>query len=167
MWVSLWSKRCVFFSLLRRRYRRAWTCWGSSCLSIPSASSVSRFVFFTFTSRRRCFSVRVVWWCLCFRGHHVGGLAAGEEDPGHVHHRSEVAGSADCCLVEVVVQLWLSSDVSVWWMIELWQLRVCSLLLLSDQNWLTSVNIVNTDTGGSVSFRWSSWRETDRTHSDT
>lgn len=27
----------------------------------------------------------------CFRGHHAGGLAAGEEDPGHVHHRRQVA----------------------------------------------------------------------------
>lgn len=24
------------------------------------------------------------------RGHHAGGLAAGQEDPGHVHHRSQV-----------------------------------------------------------------------------
>lgn len=25
-----------------------------------------------------------------FRGHHAGGVAAGEEDPGHVHHRCQV-----------------------------------------------------------------------------
>lgn len=27
---------------------------------------------------------------MCFRSHHAGGLAAGEEDPGHVHHRCQV-----------------------------------------------------------------------------
>lgn len=39
---------------------------------------------------------------MCFRRHHAGGLAAGQESPGHVHHRCQVT----------------LSDASVWLLVE-------------------------------------------------
>ena len=53
-------------------------CFHSSLLCQPSSSSSSPHHVFTL------FAV------LRLRSHHAGGLAAGEEDPGHVHHRCQV-----------------------------------------------------------------------------
>lgn len=37
------------------------------------------------------------------RGHHAGGVAAGEEDPGHVHHRRQVTANGSVFMDAFVV----------------------------------------------------------------